>query len=73
MSQEEAHNFCKELGGIPYYETSAKDSTNVNVAFAAAVKRLNELEQTRVKNDFNATEGVNLSNVRKRESSGCCD
>ena len=73
VSQEEAHNFCKELGGIPYYETSAKDSTNVNVAFAAAVKRLNELEQTRVKNDFNATEGVNLSNVRKRESSGCCD
>lgn len=63
VSQEEAHHFCKEIGGIPYYETSAKDSTNVDVAFNAAVKRLNELEQSKVKSDFSATEGVNLARV----------
>lgn len=73
VTQEEAHNFCQEIGGIPYYETSAKDSTNVDIAFHAAVKRLNELEQTKAKNDFSATEGVNLSNVKQRESSSCCE
>lgn len=73
VTQEEAHNFCLEIGGIPYYETSAKDSTNVDNAFHAAVKRLNELEQTKAKSDFSATEGVNLSRVTQRESSGCCE
>ena len=73
VSQEEAHHFCKEIGGIPYYETSAKDSTNVDVAFNAAVKRLNELEQSKVKSDFSATEGVNLAKVPKQENSSCCE
>lgn len=73
VSQEEAHHFCKEIGGIPYFETSAKDATNVDVAFNAAVKRLNELEQSKAKNDFTATEGVNLAKVPKRENSGCCE
>ena len=73
VSQEEAHHFCQEIGGIPYYETSAKDSTNVDVAFNAAVKRLNELEQSKVKSDFSATEGVNLAKVPKKENSSCCE
>ena len=73
VSQEEAHHFCKEIGGIPYHETSAKDATNVDVAFNAAVKRLNELEQSKVKSDFSATEGVNLANVSTRENSSCCE
>ena len=73
VSQEEAHRFCKEIGGIPYFETSAKDSTNVDVAFTAAVKRLNELEQTKAKSDFSATKGVDLAKVQKKESSGCCE
>ena len=73
VSQEEAHHFCKEIGGIPYYETSAKDATNVDVAFNAAVKRLDELEQSKVKSDFSATEGVNLAKVPKKEDSSCCE
>ena len=73
VSQEEAHHFCKEIGGIPYYETSAKDSTNVDDAFNAAVKRLNELEQSKVKSDFSAIEGVNLAKVPKKENSSCCE
>lgn len=73
VSQEEAHHFCREIGGVPYYETSAKDSTNVDNAFNAAVKRLNELEQSKAKSDFSATEGVNLAKVHKRETSGCCE
>lgn len=73
VSQEEADHFCREIGGIPYYETSAKDSTNVDVAFNAAVKRLNELEQSKAKSDFLATEGVNLAKVPKKENSSCCE
>lgn len=73
VSQEEAHHFCREIGGIPYYETSAKDSTNVDVAFNAAVKRLDELEQSKAKSDFLATEGVNLAKVPKKENSSCCE
>ena len=73
VSQEEAHRFCREIGGIPYYETSAKDSTNVDVAFNAAVKKLNELEQSKAKSDFLATEGVNLAKVPKKENSSCCE
>lgn len=73
VSEEEAHHFCREIGGIPYYETSAKDSTNVDVAFNAAVKRLNELEQSKAKSDFLATEGVNLAKVPKKENSSCCE
>jgi len=73
VSQEEAQHFCREIGGIPYYETSAKDSTNVDVAFNAAVKRLNELEQSKVKSDFSANEGVNLAKVSTKENSSCCE
>lgn len=42
--QEEVYNFCKELGGIFYYEISVKDFINVNIVFIVVVKRLNELE-----------------------------
>lgn len=71
VSQEEADSWCRSNGGIPYYETSAKDSTNVDLAFTAAVKRLNALEQSR--SGFSATSGVNLSNVQKTKSSSCCE
>ena len=77
VTQEEAHRFCTEGGGIPYFETSAKDSTNVDIAFIAAVRRLNELEKNRYRNsrDFSVTEGVNLARVRTNgnQSQGCCE
>ncbi|CAG5119480.1 unnamed protein product [Candidula unifasciata] len=36
--------WCDCNGNVPYFETSAKDSTNVELAFVSAVSRLRELE-----------------------------
>ena len=72
VSQEEADSWCRSNGGIPYYETSAKDSTNVDSAFIAAVKRLHALEQS-TRSGFSAAGGVNLSNVKQTKGSSCCE
>lgn len=75
VSQEEADTWCRQNGGVPYFETSAKDATNVNEAFNAAVKRLKLLEQQskETRSGFTATGGVNLANVKKDKGSGCCE
>ncbi|MEQ2282812.1 Ras- protein Rab-9A [Ameca splendens] len=39
VSSEEARLWCQENGDYPYFETSAKDATNVAVAFEEAVHR----------------------------------
>lgn len=39
VSSEEARMWCQENGDYPYFETSAKDATNVAVAFEEAVHR----------------------------------
>ncbi|KAM8872182.1 ras-related protein Rab-9A-like [Synchiropus picturatus] len=40
VSGEDARQWCQENGGIPYFETSAKDATNVASAFEEAVRRI---------------------------------
>ncbi|KAK7161738.1 hypothetical protein R3I94_004422 [Phoxinus phoxinus] len=40
VSMEEAQRWCQENGGYPYFETSAKDATNVSAAFEEAVRRV---------------------------------
>ncbi|KAK2908887.1 hypothetical protein Q8A67_004724 [Cirrhinus molitorella] len=40
VSIEEAQRWCQENGGYPYFETSAKDATNVSAAFEEAVRRV---------------------------------
>lgn len=44
VSAEEAQAWCSANGNAPYFETSAKDATNVDKAFLAAVQRLREVE-----------------------------
>ena len=38
VNAEEAKAWCTKNGGIPYYETSAKDDTNVKDAFEMSGK-----------------------------------
>lgn len=44
VSREEAEEWCKAKGGLPYVEASARDATNVEAAFALAVERWAKLE-----------------------------
>jgi len=43
VSQKRALTWCNSKGNIPYFETSAKEATNVEEAFKAACK--NALQQ----------------------------
>uniref|UniRef100_A0AAV2K3I9 Ras-related protein Rab-9A n=1 Tax=Knipowitschia caucasica TaxID=637954 RepID=A0AAV2K3I9_KNICA len=45
VSTEEAQQWCQENGDFPYYETSAKDATNVAIAFEEAVRRVLAMEE----------------------------
>lgn len=40
VSGEDARKWCRENGGHPYFETSARDATNVASAFEEAVRRI---------------------------------
>ncbi|XP_069130344.1 ras-related protein Rab-9A-like [Argopecten irradians] len=73
VGSEEAREWSQANGRMPYFETSAKDSTNVNEAFRAAIKRLKELEDV-IENNTKPSHGptVNLANKGKSQNSGCC-
>ncbi|XP_062514245.1 ras-related protein Rab-9A-like [Corticium candelabrum] len=69
VSQEEALTWCRENHDCPYFETSAKDSINVNDAFRRAVKLLIKHQlHLDVRPGFNET--VNLQ--KKNEGGGSC-
>uniref|UniRef100_A0A0B6ZQN0 small monomeric GTPase n=1 Tax=Arion vulgaris TaxID=1028688 RepID=A0A0B6ZQN0_9EUPU len=62
--------WCAGNGNAPYFETSAKDSTNVEHAFVSAVSHLREMEdQLDVKPM--QSKSVHLS-YKTSSSSGCC-
>jgi len=44
VSTEEIRDWCEANGGLPFLETSAKSSSNVEEAFRAAVEKLLSLE-----------------------------
>ncbi|KAL0985573.1 hypothetical protein UPYG_G00158770 [Umbra pygmaea] len=69
VSAEEARRWCLENGNHPYYETSAKDSTNVAVAFEEAVRRVLAMEERT--DQLVPTDTVNL-HIKPRSSATCC-
>lgn len=73
VGSDEAREWCQINGRTPYFETSAKDSTNVNDAFRAAIQRLKELEDV-IENNIRPSHGptVDLARKTKSQSSGCC-
>ena len=71
VSEEVVRDWCSNNGRCPYFETSAKDSTNVDIAFKAAVERLKELEdQIEEKTQHGTT--VDLKRKQK-QNGGCCN
>lgn len=78
IPREEVETWCG-ANAVPYYETSAKDATNVDLAFVASVERLMKLEQSLDRQmKGNSFSSVNLKkhqgNVLETEPkrSGCC-
>jgi Ras-related protein Rab-7A len=44
VSSKRAMTWCQEKGNIPYFETSAKEATNVEKAFLEVVRNALEME-----------------------------
>ena len=71
VDERMVRDWCERNGRCPYYETSAKDSTNVDVAFRAAVERLKELED--MLDVQGAARGTTVDLKRRNPSGGCCN
>jgi small GTP-binding protein len=71
VAEDAARNWCARNGSMPYYETSAKDSINVENAFISAVSRLRDMED-----QFESKPGsknpIDLSRKVQTSPSGCC-
>ena len=70
VTPEEASHWCSENGNMPYYETSAKEATNVEQAFVATIKRiamLGHMNLTNKKHDY----PVDLTG-KKKQAGTCC-
>ncbi|KAL7881197.1 hypothetical protein AOLI_G00080450 [Acnodon oligacanthus] len=69
VSRDEAQQWCRDNGDYAYYETSAKDATNVSVAFEEAVRRVLATEERA--DHLIPTDTVNLHR-KPRTGAPCC-
>ncbi|XP_015343519.1 ras-related protein Rab-9A isoform X2 [Marmota monax] len=69
VSTEEAQAWCRDNGDYPYFETSAKDATNVAAAFEEAVRRVLANEDR--SDHLIQTDTVHLHR-KPKTSSSCC-
>lgn len=70
VTTDDAKTWCSHNGKLPHYETSAKDAVNVDLAFAAAIRRVAGLNQ-QIGNTFKQQDfTVDLKSGSKR--SHCC-
>ncbi|XP_055124751.1 ras-related protein Rab-9A [Symphalangus syndactylus] len=69
VSTEEAQAWCRDNGDYPYFETSAKDATNVAAAFEEAVRRILATEDR--SDHLIQTDTVSLHR-KPKPSSSCC-
>lgn len=69
VSGEDARRWCGENGGHPYFETSAKDATNVASAFEEAIRGILALDDRA--DDLIHTNTVDLQR-KTQPNSTCC-
>ncbi|KAL5460566.1 hypothetical protein EMCRGX_G034018 [Ephydatia muelleri] len=66
VSSSDARQWCKDNGGLPYFDTSAKDARNVDAAFKEAIRKVSASNLPPTKQDY--TVDLRESNT----SSRCC-
>lgn len=71
VTRDEAQLWCQEHD-LPYFETSAKDNTGVEMAFTAAVKEFKERESKMDSRQTVAGEVIDLRTKKSTTKSGCC-
>ena len=69
--EEEAATWCEQNGGLPNFETSAKDAVNVDRAFVAAIRRVSALHHASTNNMKRHDYPVDLSKGTGGKGS-CC-
>lgn len=68
ISSKRAMTFCQSKGGIPYFETSAKEAVNVEQAFEVIARNaLAQEESEEFSGDFSDPIDIHLD----RENDGC--
>ena len=70
VGEDEARAWCEETGCCPYFETSAKDDTNVGAAFEAAVREVLATEDQIDHALLSST--IDLHGNRKAQRYSCC-
>lgn len=70
VSAEDAQRWCRDNGGCPYFETSAKDATNVVSAFEEAVRRILALDDRA--DHLIHTNMVDLKKKKEQQNTSCC-
>jgi Ras-related protein Rab-7A len=71
VSEKKAKAWCSSKGGIPYYETSAKEDFNVDAAFQCIAKNALKNEGDAEEMYFPETIDVNAT-PKKASTSSCC-
>lgn len=67
VPSKRAQAYCQSQGQLPYFETSAKESINVEEAFQVIARQalLQEENETEYAGDFNGPIGIDLSEPRE--------
>lgn len=73
VSKTDADNWCRNNGGYPYIETSAKDATNVQECFIRAVKQVvtSSSGEASIRNVTSDAPTINLKLMGSQQSK-CC-
>ncbi|GAB0086394.1 hypothetical protein DMENIID0001_004510 [Sergentomyia squamirostris] len=72
VSSKRADQWCKSKNDIPYFETSAKEGINVDLAFQTIAKNaLAQESEVELYNEFPDPISLTSSNNRPRNSDNC--
>lgn len=70
VSASKAKNWCASKGDIPFFETSAKDAVNVELAFQTIAKAA--LAQEAANKTIYIPNKVDLTDEQEKPKGGCC-